>query len=96
LHELPLSHRAVCDQHHSHAHRLTPRGDLTFLLDHLPPRMRLVIATRVAPLPLARLCVRDQLFEIRAADLQFTPEKVAAFLNEVFERRGQSVRVLLA
>jgi LuxR family maltose regulon positive regulatory protein len=56
---------------------------LTFLLDHLPPRMHLVIATREDPqLPLARLRVRDQLTELRVADLRFTPAEAAAFLNQ--------------
>jgi LuxR family maltose regulon positive regulatory protein len=57
---------------------------LTFLLDHLPPQMHLVIATREDPsLPLARLRVRGQLTELRAADLRFTPAEAAEFLNQV-------------
>lgn len=57
---------------------------LTFLLDHLPSRLHIVVATRVdPPLPLARLRARDQLVEIRVADLRFTPEEAAAFLNRV-------------
>src|SRR6202165_4349013 len=56
---------------------------LTFLLEHLPPHMHLVIATREDPqLPLARLRARDQLTELRAADLRFTPTEAAAFLNQ--------------
>jgi LuxR family maltose regulon positive regulatory protein len=56
---------------------------LTFLLDHLPPQMHLVIATREdPPLPLARLRVRDQLTEVRAVDLRFTSSEAAAFLNQ--------------
>ena len=55
---------------------------LTFLVDHLPPQLRLVIASREdPPLPLARLRVRGQLTELRAADLRFTPAEAAAFLN---------------
>ena len=55
---------------------------LVFLLDHLPPRMHLAIATREDPsLPLARLRARGQLTELRAADLQFTPAEAADFLN---------------
>ncbi len=46
---------------------------LTFLLEHQPPQMHLVITTREDPqLPLARLRVRNQLTELRAADLRFT------------------------
>jgi len=57
---------------------------LTFLLEHLPPQMHLVIATREDPsLPLARLRARGQLTELRAADLQFTPAEAADFLNRV-------------
>jgi LuxR family maltose regulon positive regulatory protein len=57
---------------------------LTFLLEHLPPQMHLVIATREDPnLPLARLRVRDQLTELRATDLRFTPAEAAEFLIQV-------------
>ena len=57
---------------------------LTFLLDHLPPQMHLVIAGRAdPPLSLARLRGRGQLAELRAADLRFTPDEAAAFLNDV-------------
>ena len=58
-------------------------ASLTFLLDHLPPRLHLVIATRAdPPLPLARLRARGQLVEIRAADLRFTGAEAAAFLAQ--------------
>src|SRR5437660_3309874 len=57
---------------------------LTFLVEHLPPQMHLVIATREDPLlPLARLRARGELTELRAADLRFTPSEAAAFLNSV-------------
>jgi LuxR family transcriptional regulator, maltose regulon positive regulatory protein len=57
---------------------------LTFLLEHLPAQMHLVIATREDPhLPLARLRVRGQLTELRASDLRFTPVEAAEFLNRV-------------
>ena len=57
---------------------------LTFLIEHQPPRMHLVIATREdPPLPLARLRVRGQLTELRAADLRFTPAEAAEFLNRM-------------
>jgi LuxR family transcriptional regulator, maltose regulon positive regulatory protein len=55
---------------------------LTFLIEHLPPRMHLIIATREDPnLPLARLRARGQLAELRAADLRFTPSEAAEFLE---------------
>jgi LuxR family maltose regulon positive regulatory protein len=57
---------------------------LTFLLEHLPPPMHLVIATRENPhLPVARLRARGQLTELRASDLRFTPVEAADFLNHV-------------
>lgn len=57
---------------------------LTFVLEHQPPHMHLVIATREDPdLPLARLRARNQLTELRAADLRFTAAESADFLNTV-------------
>ncbi len=59
---------------------------LAFLVEHQPPHMHLVIATREDPsLPLARLRARGQLTELRAADLRFTPAEAAEFLNRVME-----------
>lgn len=57
---------------------------LLFLVEHLPPQMHLVIATREDPsLPLAQLRARDQLTELRAADLRFSFSEAADFLNRV-------------
>jgi len=57
---------------------------MAFLLDHLPPRLHVVIAGRADPaLPLARLRARGELAEIRAAELRFTPDEAAAYLNEM-------------
>jgi len=56
---------------------------LTFLIEHMPPQMHLVISTRDDPnLPLARLRARGQLTELRAADLRFTLDEAAVFLNQ--------------
>ncbi len=55
---------------------------LAFLIDNQPLQMHLVITTREDPrLPLARLRARGQLTEIRAADLRFTADEAAEFLN---------------
>jgi LuxR family maltose regulon positive regulatory protein len=55
---------------------------MAFLLDHLPPGLHVVIACRADPvLPLARLRARGELAEIRAAELRFTPDEAAAYLN---------------
>ncbi len=57
---------------------------LTFLLEHQPPQMHLIIVTREDPqLPLARLRVRNQLTELRAADLRFKLSEAANFLNQM-------------
>src|SRR6266571_2520444 len=57
---------------------------LTYLVEHLPPQMHLVIATREDPqLPLARLRARGHLTELRAADLRFTASEASAFLTQV-------------
>jgi LuxR family maltose regulon positive regulatory protein len=57
---------------------------LSFLLKHLPPQMRVVVATREDPaLPLARMRARGQLAEVRAADLRFSFDEAAAFLDQV-------------
>jgi LuxR family maltose regulon positive regulatory protein len=57
---------------------------LTYLVEHLPPQMHLVIATREdPPLPLARLRARGHLTEVRATDLRFTQSEAAAFLTQV-------------
>ena len=57
---------------------------MAFLLEHLPPRLHVVIAGRADPaLPLARLRARGELAEIRAAELRFTPDEAAAYLNEM-------------
>jgi LuxR family transcriptional regulator, maltose regulon positive regulatory protein len=60
------------------------QNGMAFLLDHLPPRLHVVIASRADPaVPLARWRVRGELVEIRAAELRFTPDEAAAYLNEM-------------
>jgi LuxR family maltose regulon positive regulatory protein len=57
---------------------------VAFLLEHLPPRLHLVIATREDPhLSLTRLRARGQLTELRAPESRFSSSKVAEFLNRV-------------
>lgn len=72
---------------------------LSFLLDNLPPQLRLVIASRHdPPLPLARFRAQRQLLELRERDLSFTEEETAAFLNRVMGLRlpAQDVSALQA
>jgi LuxR family maltose regulon positive regulatory protein len=55
---------------------------LAYLLDHLPETLHIAIATRSdPPLPIGRLRARGELTEVRAADLRFTSDEAAAFLN---------------
>jgi LuxR family maltose regulon positive regulatory protein len=52
------------------------------LLDHLPDRLHLAIATRVdPPLSLARLRARGEMTEVRAAELRFTVSEAAELLR---------------
>ncbi len=67
---------------------------VTFLLDHLPPRVTLAITTRAdPPLPLGRLRARGELLEMRAADLRFTPDEAGAFLNDVMGLNLEAAQV---
>ncbi len=57
---------------------------LVFLIDHMPPRLHLVILTRADPaFPLSRLRTRNQMAEIRAEQLRFSIDEAAEFLNQV-------------
>jgi len=65
-------------------HTLSIHQQLAFLLEHQPPQMHLVIATREdPPLPLSRLRARGQMMDVRQADLRFTEEETADFLRRV-------------
>jgi LuxR family maltose regulon positive regulatory protein len=58
--------------------------DLAALLERMPEHVHLVVTTRAdPPLPLARLRVRGELVEIRAADLRFDQAEAATFLRDV-------------
>jgi LuxR family maltose regulon positive regulatory protein len=73
----------VLDDYHVIEAESIHRG-MVFLLEHLPPKMHLIIATRAdPPLQLARLRARGQLTELRAAELRFTTEEVSVFLQAV-------------
>ena len=57
---------------------------MTLLLEHLPPQVHLVLATRAdPPLPLARLRAGGHLLEVRATDLRFSLEEASVFLQTV-------------
>jgi len=72
----------VLDDYHLIESRAV-HDSVTFLIDHLPPRLHLVLSSRAdPPLPLARLRGRGQLAEVRAAELRFTAEEAADLLRE--------------
>ncbi|NJN16248.1 MAG: hypothetical protein HC822_08215 [Oscillochloris sp.] len=57
---------------------------VAFLLDHLPPHIRLVIGSRAdPPLPLARLRAHGGLVELRAADLRFSHQEIRHFFMRI-------------
>jgi len=83
LAQLPQEMILVLDDYHAVD---SPEIDevIAFLLEYLPPQLHLVIATREDPqIPLARLRARQELAEIRVADLRFTAEESANFLNKM-------------
>jgi LuxR family transcriptional regulator, maltose regulon positive regulatory protein len=70
---------------------------VTFLVENLPPRSMLAIATRADPaLPVARLRSRGELMELRADDLRFTTDEAGTFLHDVMglELEREQVAVL--
>ena len=67
---------------------------LTFLVDHLPDRMQVAVATRAdPPLPLARLRGRAELTELRQSDLRFTRDEAGAFLNQAMDLQLEAEQV---
>lgn len=80
-HETPFVF-VLDDFHVIHSHSILEM--LNYLIEHEPPHMHLVLLSRTDPhLPLSRLRGRNQLVEIRASQLRFTQNEIAAFLNEV-------------
>ena len=68
-----------------------------FLIEHMSPRMHLVITSRTdPPLPLARWRARHQLNEIRADDLRFTNDETREFLDSAMNLRlsAEEIRAL--
>lgn len=75
----------VLDDYHAASSREIDEA-VGFLLDHLPPQMHLVLTTREDPaLSLPRLRARDQLTELRAADMKFTFPEAETFFNQLMD-----------
>jgi LuxR family maltose regulon positive regulatory protein len=79
---IPKDFALVLDDYHVIRNEAV-HAALAFLLEHLPPQMHLIIASRTdPPLPLTRLLVGGHLTKLTAPDLRFTPGEVSSFLNE--------------
>ncbi len=73
----------ILDDYHL-IHNQAIQRAMTFLLEHQPAHMHLVIASRVdPPFPLARLRARGELNELHLGDLRFTPEETIDFCQQV-------------
>jgi len=96
LSRIPDASVVVLDDYHVIKSQVV-HGGMNYLLDHLPPQIHLVIATRVdPPLALARLRGKGEMTELRAADLSFTHEEATSFLKQVMnlELSGDEVAAL--
>jgi LuxR family maltose regulon positive regulatory protein len=72
----------ILEDYHAITERMV-HDTLTFFIEHLPASLHLVLITRKdPPLPLARLRARNELSELRAADLRFSLEETRAFLKQ--------------
>jgi LuxR family maltose regulon positive regulatory protein len=81
LSTLPAPFILALDDYHT-IHTPSIHQQLTFILEHQPVNMHLVVSTRADPLlPVARLRARGQLLEIRQNDLRFTQEETAEFIQ---------------
>jgi LuxR family maltose regulon positive regulatory protein len=84
LHGLSQSVLLVLDDYQFISNPVIHDG-ITFLLEHLPINVHVVIATRSdPPIPIALLRGRNQLTEIRANDLRFTLDETRELLTQVF------------
>jgi LuxR family maltose regulon positive regulatory protein len=73
----------VLDDYHQINNQAIHDG-MAFLINHLPPGMHIIITCRAdPPLPLASLRARGQMTELRAVDLRFATDEIAAFLNQI-------------
>lgn len=71
----------ILDDYHS-IEQLEIHNSIKYLIEHMPPRMHLVIASRSdPPLNLSRLRTRNQLLEIRQSDLRMSSEEASEFLK---------------
>jgi LuxR family maltose regulon positive regulatory protein len=96
INDIAATHRPfmlVLDDYHLIS-ALPIHQQIGFLLEHQPPHMHLVVATREdPPLPLSRLRARGQLVDVRQTDLRFTDKEAAEFLRQVMQLELSSVQM---
>jgi LuxR family transcriptional regulator, maltose regulon positive regulatory protein len=81
--ELPRSLLVTLDDYHV-INNPAIHDSLSFLLDHAPPGVTFLLATRVVPpLLLPRLRARRQLVDIRLQDLRFSTPETTQFFNDL-------------
>jgi LuxR family maltose regulon positive regulatory protein len=80
---VPVAFILALDDYHA-IHTLAIHQQLSFLLEHQPANLHLIVGTREDPLlPIPRLRARGQVLEIRQEDLRFNAEETASFLSRV-------------
>jgi LuxR family maltose regulon positive regulatory protein len=96
--DFPDDFALVVDDYHLVKAEVIQSG-ITFLLEHLPPRMHLIIAARAdPPLPLSHFRGRGTIFEIGADDLRFTTGEAGELFNksQSLELAAEDVSALYA
>ena len=70
---------------------------IAFLLEHLSPKMHLIMLTRAdPPFPLPRMRVRGELLEIRARELRLSIDETTKFLQNMIGANlsGENIKIL--
>lgn len=79
LAQLPDAYALVLDDYHL-IEKSAIHEAVSFLIEHMPGNLQLVILTRSdPPFPLVRLRARNLITEVRAHDLRFATDEIAAF-----------------
>lgn len=85
LAELEQDISLILDDFHLVEHEAIHHS-VRFLVDNIPPQLRLIISSRVEPnLPLARMRARRELVEVTASDLRLTATEVSEFFNAMMQ-----------
>jgi LuxR family maltose regulon positive regulatory protein len=80
--DIPERFALVLDDYHV-LENLALHDAIAYLVDHAPPQMHLILATRTdPPLPLAQWRARGQATELRESDLRFTRGEATLFLRQ--------------